>query len=273
MRQAVPDGLLGVPASRIRLELRRPLVRSGALARFRSMPREIRPDDTFIVSYPRSGSSWLRRLIATVRDPSTEWTVRNINQAIPEVYAPLPTLSEAKSPRILKSHEPYQPLYPKVLYLYRDPRDILLSYHNFYRTILSSEITLEEFTARYLTGTVQFGRWDDHVSSWMFRARRDHFMALPYEHLHDQTKDALLDVAGFLGLDAREETIDLAVQRCTFQKHTRDIGDQQEFRDKGYRGGVQGGAGKWRTQLAPRLVELVERKMGKAMRELSYPLS
>jgi len=258
---------------RLRLELRRPLVRSGTLARLRSLPRDIRSDDTFIVSYPRSGSSWLRRLVATLLDSSTQWTVQNIDEAIPHVYAPTSVLARAKSPRYLKSHQPYQPAYPKVLYLYRDPRDVLLSYHNFYRTILSHDLTLDEFTERFLNGTVQFGRWDDHVDSWMFGRRNGQFMGLAYERLHGQTKDALEEVARFLGINASEQSIDAALQRCTFERHTRDVLSQQEFRDKGYAGGVQGGAGKWRAQLPPALADRVWKRLGKTMGRLSYPIS
>jgi hypothetical protein len=86
-------------------------------------------DDTFIVSYPRSGNTWTRFLIANLLHPDQPATFANIERLVPD--------SEAQSsryfksiprPRVIKSHQYFDPRYKKVIYIVRDPRDVALSY-------------------------------------------------------------------------------------------------------------------------------------------------
>src|SRR6266581_956224 len=46
----------------------------------------IRPDDVFIVSYPRSGNTWVRFLIANLLAPDDKITFRNIENYVPSIY-------------------------------------------------------------------------------------------------------------------------------------------------------------------------------------------
>jgi hypothetical protein len=54
----------------------------------------VRPDDTFLVCYPRSGSTWTRFLIANLIHPGKAVTFANIEELIPDC--------EAHSSRYLK---------------------------------------------------------------------------------------------------------------------------------------------------------------------------
>ena len=42
------------------------------------------PDDTFVVSYPRSGNTWTRFLIANLMHPEKEVSFKNIESLIPD---------------------------------------------------------------------------------------------------------------------------------------------------------------------------------------------
>ena len=43
------------------------------------------PDDTLVVSYPRSGNTWTRFLIANLRYPNLEVDFTNIEKLIPDM--------------------------------------------------------------------------------------------------------------------------------------------------------------------------------------------
>lgn len=47
----------------------------------------VHPDDTFIVSYPRSGNTWTRFLVANLIHPDQAATFANIERIIPDVEA------------------------------------------------------------------------------------------------------------------------------------------------------------------------------------------
>jgi len=86
----------------------------------------IRPDDVFIVSYPRSGNTWVRFLIANLLAPDEKITFRNIENYVPSIYKSADTLDTRGGRRYIKSHNPCYELYPKLIYVYRDGRDALV---------------------------------------------------------------------------------------------------------------------------------------------------
>src|SRR4051794_3610937 len=80
------------------------------------------PDDIFIVSYPRSGNTWTRFLIGNLLSPNSPVTFANVESRIPEIYLCTDQqLRELAKPRIMKSHEYFDPRYKKIIYLVRDP--------------------------------------------------------------------------------------------------------------------------------------------------------
>ena len=92
------------------------------------------PDDTFVVSYPRSGNTWTRFLIANLVHPEKEVSFTNIEQLIPDTSSQSNrALKATPRPRIIKTHEYFDHRYPKTIYIVRDPRDVALSYYDFQR--------------------------------------------------------------------------------------------------------------------------------------------
>lgn len=94
---------------------------------------EVRDDDIFLVSYPKSGNTWLRFLVANyfVGDQLTV-DLRNIEIIVPDIYVHnIYYFEKLKGPRIIKSHELFDPRYGKTIYIVRDPRDVALSYWHF----------------------------------------------------------------------------------------------------------------------------------------------
>jgi hypothetical protein len=234
-------------------------------------PYPIHPDDTFFVSYPRSGSSWLRRLIAIALDPhAAEQLRQNINAVIPDMYAVGRRLSEYARPRMIKSHELCQPLYPKVIYLYRDGRDVAISYYNFYRTIKKYPGTLDEFLELFLRGDVEFGRWDSHVRSWVLREPAGPFLVVAYEDLHQNTRGVVAAVLDFLGYSAPDEAIQRAIEECTFDRHQEQVKNISPHYTKGYRGGVGGKAGHWQETLSDQQTAMLWDAFGDTLNALGY---
>lgn len=234
-------------------------------------PSAIYPDDVFFVSYPRSGSSWLRRLIALALNPqSSDEVVNNINAVIPDMYVVGERLAQYSRPRMIKSHELYQPLYPKVIYLYRDGRDVSVSYYNFYRAINQYPGTLDEFLRLFVKGQVGFGRWDMHIRSWMFRESSSSPLAVAYEELHSNTNSTVARVMEFLGYSRPPEAIQKAVEVCTFVRHQEVVKNFSPHYATGYRGGVGGKAGRWRENLSPRQSAMLWEAMGHTLNALGY---
>ncbi len=64
------------------------------------------PDDTFLVSYPRSGNTWTRFLIANLMYPAECVTFANIERLIPDTASQSNrALKRTSRPRIIKTHQ------------------------------------------------------------------------------------------------------------------------------------------------------------------------
>ena len=66
----------------------------------------IYPDDTFLVSYPRSGNTWTRFLIANLVYPDKDVSFLNIERLIPDTSSQSNrAMRRTPRPRLIKIHE------------------------------------------------------------------------------------------------------------------------------------------------------------------------
>src|SRR3954467_11202482 len=132
------------------------------------------PDDIMIVSYPRSGNTWTRFLIANLVHPNEAVTFENIERLIPDTSAiSNRALKKVPRPRLIKSHEYFDHRYPKVIYIVRDPRDVALSYYDFPRKygFIQAGHPVEQFVADFVGGrlvSADWGTWAENVASWLY---------------------------------------------------------------------------------------------------------
>jgi hypothetical protein len=236
-------------------------------------PYPVYADDIFFVSYPRSGSAWFRRLIATVLDPKTVWGLQNINKVMPDMYVVGSQLANYPRPRIIKSHEAFQPSYPKVVYLYRDGRDVAVSYYNVYHTTKGFKGTFDQFLRLFIEGHVDFGKWDEHIVSWIFGDNKDCLLTLSYEDLYENTQHTLNSAMRFLGFEVTQEAINTAIRRCTFKRHVEDLKRHSLLYQQGFKGGVKGAPGKWCEVFTEDQLARFWDAMGATMEQLGYNLN
>src|SRR4029077_16265074 len=106
-------------------------------------------------------------------------------------------------PRLLKSHESFQPHYPRVLYIVRDPRDGAVSFyhHNVKARNIPDNYPMPSFVPRFIAAEFdhKFGSWRDNVLSWTtLRASSPDFLMIRYEDLKQDTASGLAGIVAFL---------------------------------------------------------------------------
>jgi Sulfotransferase domain len=167
------------------------------------------PDDTFVVSYPRSGNTWTRFLIANLVYPERNVGFTNIEKLIPDTSSQSNrALKSTPRPRIIKSHEYFDHRYRKVIYIVRDPRDVALSYYDFQRKYMQIDdaYPLEQYVEDFVQGrliSIGWGTWAENVSSWIYtRGKSTNFLLLRYEDMMKDTTRELTRIAQFFGIEA-----------------------------------------------------------------------
>src|SRR6266568_519906 len=73
-------------------------------------------------------------------------------------------------PRIIKSHQYFDPRFPRIIYVVRDPRDVLLSGYYFQRKrrVIDDHYPFEKYAARFMAGDFNpYAAWGDNVASWL----------------------------------------------------------------------------------------------------------
>ncbi|MCF8262466.1 MAG: sulfotransferase domain-containing protein [Melioribacteraceae bacterium] len=143
-------------------------------------PYKNRLDDLFIISYPRSGSHWLKFLIANALKVhfkiETEVNFFNIHQIIPHLPTkrPFKKLEISETPpfgiesisRILHTHSPFNYHMQNVILLLRNPFDVVESYYfleNSFNKIKSRE--------RFIVSKTN--EWINHTKSWLHYNQKD----------------------------------------------------------------------------------------------------
>ena len=266
------------------------------------------PDDTFIVSYPKSGNTWTRFLVANLLHPGEPVTFENIERIVPDMHAQSKRYFRGlPRPRFIKSHEYFDPRYPRVIYIVRDPRDVLISSYHFHRKQrqISDDYPIEHYVKRFLAGDVWsvyaswsqnvtswlatrpqaptgglFGSWADNVSSWL-EAGVDgsNFLMLRYETMLEQPVHELGRIAAFLKIDSTPELLSQAVARSSAtslreleqQQSTNWVMTRKTRQDIPFVGAAK--AGGWRANLPPECAAETERCLGPLMTALGYELT
>jgi hypothetical protein len=201
--------------------LRRVRGRVGGASGRRAAGRlTVRPTDVFLVSYPRSGNTWLRFLVANALRPEPAATFADFGEVVPDIYDETDRqLLRRPDPRVLKSHERHDERYRRVLYLVRHPADVAVSYYHYLVKMrnIAPGFELARFVDSFLTGGLdEFGRWGEHVTSWLDAREGDEdFVLLRYEDVLEAPRDALVAALGLIGADVSSSAIDTAVERSS----------------------------------------------------------
>ena len=246
------------------------------------------PDDVFLVSYPRSGNTWTRFLIGNLVHQDEPVTFKNVESRIPEIYLfPDRVLRRLPRPRMLKSHECFDPRYKQIIYIVRDPRDVAVSYYHYAIKLrwIDQSCPIEEFVSRFVAAEFDVrggwaASWKDHVMSWVsMRSESAGFLLLRYEDMMQNTEHELSRVAGFLNFEPTTERLARAVQLSSADR-MRDLekkgGSEWQLtkktrQDKPFvRTAASGG---WRESLSPAAVAEIEGAWGATMQAFGYTLS
>ena len=242
------------------------------------------PDDVFIVSYPKSGNTWTRFLIANLIYPEKHPDFTNINELVPDPEGVTKRhLEELPRPRYIKSHAYFDHRYPKVIHIVRDPRDVVLSeyYFDIKRSAISDDFPLEKFVSRFVSGELNhpYGTWGENTATWFYaRSHSPRLLLVTYEALQSEGAHQMARIAEFIGVPTTPERISFAIEQSSADR-MRELEKKQGHlwsstkrtrQDKPFVRAAK--AGGWKNELSEASIAEIESAWGGLMRELGYEL-
>ncbi|XP_049875172.1 luciferin sulfotransferase-like [Pectinophora gossypiella] len=224
----------------------------------RTMP--LRPDDVFVVAFPRSGTTWTQDLVWLVANdldfvkaksiplteryafledflflPATRMAAANDPEKIKIIdtaMRPAPeVLASTPSPRFIKSHLPMS-LLPegtldtaRVVYVARDPRDVAVSYYHFVKSFPTYEMKADfkSYHDLFINDLEMYEPFFEHVKEAWHQRNHPNMLFLFYEELSKDLGAVARRVASFLGKQYTDEQYARLLDHLkfdNFQKNT-----------------------------------------------------
>lgn len=249
---------------------------------------EVREDDVWLISFPRTGSTWCQEMIWAIGNNFDFETARTKLQ---QIRAPLIELSTAlaeyydtlgpmignsveyvrnqASPRYIKSHLPIQLLpkqmekvKPKIIYTARNPKDLCVSYYYHCQMFHNLQATFEEFCDLFLNDHTPLGSvWNHYLPFWEKR-NDSNVLFLKYEDMKRHFKETVDKIAKFMGKEVTEEQKTalqdfLSVEKmrenagCNLQKLIDSKRGDNYYKKSGKHFIRKGETGDWKNHMSP----------------------
>ncbi|XP_067025346.1 sulfotransferase 1B1-like isoform X2 [Acropora muricata] len=193
-----------------------------------------RPDDVILVSYPRSGTNWMREILWQLYN-NGEVSERKVFERVPLLERAFdikgqPGVRTLPSPRLISSHLTYDVIPEgegcKYIYIARNPKDVAVSYYEFMKAFGPSggyNGPWEFFSRIFVEGKVPFGLWNKHVLEWWKRKDNSNVLFLKYEDLKKDLTANIWQIAEFLEKPVSKDIVNKITHQCTFKEMTKNM--------------------------------------------------
>jgi Sulfotransferase domain len=242
--------------------------------------RGVSPHDVFLASYPRSGSTWLRFILAHALGHKPDY--ENIRRMIPPVGRQSQALARLPDGgRLIKTHEPRD--FPhgqrcrRAVYLLRDGRDVAVSYYFFMQRNSDFSGSFPDFLSMFLKGRVDGYRpWHLHVRSWLESplAASGDVLAIRYEDMLRTPDESLARVVEFLGVPADPARLHDAIEAHRFERMRQRSSESPTVKATAVRDDIpivrKGKAGDWRDHFGTDECALFSKYAGAVLERYGY---
>lgn len=182
-----------------------------------------------LVSYPKSGNTWMRFILSNLfkKNESFDVNFKTINDisstSHSEDHTKMLSLLKPGAPLFIKEHCNYYNMsyktFDKAIYIYRNGFDTLLSYWHF-KNAQSPGLykNIENFSECYWG---DFGHWGDNLFSWLqdTQTNKSHNVyPISYEYLMKEPVNAVKNCMEFLQYDISEGEIQKAIDLSSKEK-------------------------------------------------------
>ncbi|XP_069695754.1 luciferin sulfotransferase-like isoform X2 [Periplaneta americana] len=211
---------------------------------------EVRDDDLWIVSFPKTGTTWTQEMSWLIGhdldfegakvplperfpfiDHSPLFDYTDVLPKIPEFKLPdfvndsVTYIDKKKSPRFIKTHLPWELLpkqirngtkKPKIIYVARNAKDTCISYFHHCTLLEGYTGNFDDFCKLFMGGSLCFAPFWPHILNFWNRRDDPNVLFLKFEDLKKNLPEAIKKTADFMGKDLNEEQLKLLTDHLSF---------------------------------------------------------
>ncbi|GAA0486481.1 sulfotransferase domain-containing protein [Salinibacillus aidingensis] len=245
---------------------------------------EVKENDIFIASYPKSGNTWMRFLLANLIYSKQRIDFANIEDFIVDIYKRKNNeIKRNNDINIFKTHSYFRPKFTKyksnkVVYIVRDVRDVIISYYQYVQKRKNTSIEFNDFYNQFLAGDIDnYGTWGENVGSWLGASKgNSNFLLIKYEDMLEDIYSEMIKVCDFLDLNVNKSELTMAIEKSSFdnlQKSEVEVQNKaEELKNtnqniKFFRSGKKG---QWNDYLTKKQIEILESQYSNLLKKLGY---
>lgn len=197
---------------------------SNSLLNSEKKALNLKSNDVFLVSFPRSGNTWVRTIVANILYPQ-EWitSLQDLDYLVPDLHRELPEHEDYSFPRVVKTHRSYpcrhqrndKSLYSKVIYIVRHPINVIRSLYH-YRLYKNPNISLDQVVLEVVASNNQWGgSWQEHILSWKAKEDDIDILFVRYEDLENQSLKSIIEISEFLGYEISNDKAEVIMHNSS----------------------------------------------------------
>ncbi|XP_077998706.1 sulfotransferase 1E1-like [Glandiceps talaboti] len=250
--------------------------------------------DVIVNGFMKSGTTWLSHVVMNMYDDwgvckldgvcdasCLEWTVvrPDIESIRPAWRKALAEQIDAMpSPRLFRSHFPYEVMRPqtgfkerkvKVIYIARNPKDLCVSWYYFGQEFVKgtwAAANWDETVPQFVEGKVYAGPYHKHLIAWRKLGEDDNVLHVTYEEMKADIAAAIRKIAEFLGRPLKEEKIQQVVETTSFDSMKSagtKVAQSQEVKNFMRKGII----GDWKSYFTVAQNEYFDREVNDTLKE------
>jgi hypothetical protein len=224
-------------------------------------------DDVFVVTYPRSGTTWTEQIVHLILNQGEQGEQLLIDAApwletLPRrPHGMKAFLQTLRGRRLFTCHLPIA-LMPdftaskgNYIYVARNPKDVAVSCYHHVRSYGGYDGTWDEYFNLFVQGQVMYGSYFDHVLPWWQASEKAaNILFLKYEDMKQDLAGVVGQIADFVEIPLNQTSLERVLAGSSFramktnEKTNFNWMPQREGTPGQYRKGL---VGDWRNQFSP----------------------
>ncbi|CAF2093990.1 unnamed protein product [Rotaria magnacalcarata] len=180
--------------------------------------------DLFIVTYPRSGTTWMQNIVYNLLNDGQPFdaNVDDFFQQNPHLEIDgKQSINMMRRPGAIKTHlpmdrVPYNSL-AKYICVIRNPKDVCISYYVFYNMWSDvPKLDFDRFFEFFLEGYLPFGNYFEALRSAWQRSHYSNVLLVSYEEMRTDFQPVIHKIADFINVELTHHLLERVMKHASF---------------------------------------------------------